>query len=159
QVAVSKSKSCCIRALLLLAVLLTRGLLLADSVEPTSEAKPTVIVVVGAAGEEEFGQHFARWAGLWDKTCQEAGAKHIVIGLKGAGDTNDLVQLQESLAGEQKNSAGELWLVLLGHGTFDGSEARFNLRGPDLTATNLALLLKPFTRTVIVINAFSSSGP
>lgn len=147
------------RTLLLCAALLGPGLLLADSTGAVAEGKPTVIVVVGAAGEDEFGQSFARWAGHWEKTSQEAGAKHITIGLKDPAETNDLAQLQQTLAEEPKSSPGELWLVLLGHGTFDGREARFNLRGPDLTATNLVLLLKPFTRPVAVINAFSSSGP
>ena len=146
-------------ALLLGAVLLNPCRLWADSTDAIAEEKPTVIVVVGAAGDDEYGQNFAKWAGLWEKTSREAGAKYITIGLKDAAATNDLAQLQKTLADEPTNAPGELWLVLLGHGTFDGKEARFNLRGPDLTATNLALLLKPFTRPVAVINAFSSSGP
>src|SRR6185295_18559284 len=98
-------------------------LLLADSVDATAEPKATVIIVVGAAGEDDFAQNFAKWAGLWEKTSQEAGAKHITIGLNSPGATNDLVQLQEALADEPKDARGELWLVLLGHGTFDGKEA------------------------------------
>ena len=31
-----------------------------------------------------------------------------------------------------------LWLVLLGHGSFDTRSARFNLRGPDLSAEQLS---------------------
>ena len=49
--------------------------------------------------------------------------------------------------------------MLIGHGTFDGKEAKFNLRGPDLSATELAAWLKPFRRPVIVINCASSSSP
>ena len=146
-------------ALLLCAALFHPGLLWADSAKAAADEKPTVLVVVGAPGEDEFALTFSQWAGLWEKAGQEAGAKQIVIGLKNPGATNDLVQLQQALADEPKHSGGDLWLVLLGHGTFDGKEAKFNLRGPDLTATNLVLLLKPFTRPVAVINAFSSSGP
>jgi len=49
--------------------------------------------------------------------------------------------------------------VLIGHGTFDGKEGKFNLRGPDLSATELAGELKPFRRPLAVINCASSSGP
>ena len=49
--------------------------------------------------------------------------------------------------------------MLIGHGTFDGKEARFNLRGPDLSATEFAALLKPFSRPVAVINTTAASAP
>src|SRR5205823_1535180 len=29
--------------------------------------QPALIIVVGAAGEEEFGKAFAEWAGLWEQ--------------------------------------------------------------------------------------------
>ena len=34
-----------------------------------------------------------------------------------------------------------LWLVLIGHGTFDGKTARFGLRGPDVTPAEWAVCL------------------
>ncbi len=40
--------------------------------------------------------------------------------------------LRQALDAEAKDGPAELWLVLLGHGTFDGHEARFNLAGDDL---------------------------
>ncbi len=55
----------------------------------------------------------------------------------------DFDRLKQALAAEPKESANELWLVLLGHGTFDGKEAKFNLRGPDFSATELAAWLQP----------------
>jgi hypothetical protein len=48
---------------------------------------------------------------------------------------------------------------LIGHGTFDGKEAKFNLRGPDFSAGELADWLKPFTRPLAVIDTSSSSAP
>jgi len=52
-----------------------------------------------------------------------------------------------------------LWLIFIGHGTFDGKEAKFNLRGPDISADELAAWLKPFHRPLAVINCASSSSP
>jgi hypothetical protein len=52
-----------------------------------------------------------------------------------------------------------LWLVLIGHGTFDGRTAKFNLRGPDLAASDLAEWLRPLPRPVAVIDTTSSSAP
>jgi hypothetical protein len=49
--------------------------------------------------------------------------------------------------------------VLIGHGTFDGKEAKFNLRGPDLSDTELAEWLKPCRRPLAVIDCSSCSAP
>ena len=49
--------------------------------------------------------------------------------------------------------------MLIGHGTFDGREAKFNLRGPDMTDLELSEWLAPYKRPVVVINCASASGP
>ncbi len=120
--------------------------------------KPTVFVVVGAPGEEEYGRQFAEAAAKWERVVSQAQAKLVAIGWKSA-ETNDLARLQAALEAEPKEGAGELWLVLIGHGTFDGKEAKFNVRGPDFTASELAEWLKPFKRPVAVVNCASASGP
>ncbi len=120
---------------------------------------PTVLLVVGAPGEAEFATNFVRQASLWEAVCTRAGAKRITIGLDEGASTNDLERLRQAFEAEPKDGPSELWLVLIGHGTFDGQEAKFNLRGPDLSVTNLALWLKPFHRPVAVINTASASAP
>jgi len=131
----------------------------ASAAESVSNTVPTVLVVVGAPGEEEFGNRFQEWAGQWEKAANLAGAKWIGIGYgKGAG-TNEAVQLTQALQEEPKSGPADLWLVFLGHGTFDGKESKFNLRGPDLSASEVAKLLEPFQRPTAVIAAFASSAP
>ena len=48
---------------------------------------------------------------------------------------------------------------MIGHGTFDGREAKFNLRGPDMSDAELAQWLAPSKRPIVVINCTSGSGP
>jgi hypothetical protein len=67
--------------------------------------------------------------------------------------------LQNILARESKQSDAALWLVLIGHGTFDGRTAKFNLRGPDVSAEDLAEWLQPMLRPLVIINTASSSAP
>jgi hypothetical protein len=121
--------------------------------------QPTAILIVGAPGEAEFGKNFLKWAGQWEETCRQAGVKLVTIGQETNQSAADLERLQQALHDEPKESPAELWLVLLGHGTFDGREAKFNLRGPDFSATELAGWLKPFRRPLAVINTASASGP
>lgn len=52
-----------------------------------------------------------------------------------------------------------LWLVLIGHGTFDGREAKFNVRGPDVSDQDLAAWLRPCRRPFAVIDCTSASAP
>lgn len=121
----------------------------------------TVIVVVGAGGESEFGTNFTNQAKLWEKTCQLAGAKRVTIGIgeEAATGPSDLERVKQALETEAKDGASELWVVLIGHGTFDGRDAKFNLRGPDLTAVDLALWLKPFNRPMAIVDTSSGSAP
>lgn len=119
----------------------------------------TILVLVGAPGEEEYGKQFAQWARQWEAAAKKAQAQAILVGLDTPPRTNDLEHFKAILRQQPKDPPHELWLVLLGHGTFDGREAKFNLRGPDLSATELAALLEPFHRPIALIDASSSSAP
>jgi hypothetical protein len=50
--------------------------------------------------------------------------------------------------------------VLIGHGTFDGKVAKFNVPGPDLTPADFAPLLKSLrSKHVVFVNTASASAP
>jgi hypothetical protein len=123
------------------------------------ESRASVVVVVGAEGTEEYGRQFRQWAGRWEEVTKRGDADLALIGLDQPGEKTDRQQLQDRLADNAFPSTEPLWLVLIGHGTFDGKTARFNLRGPDVSAGELAQWLKPLNRPVAVINCASCSGP
>ncbi|HEY1172634.1 MAG TPA: hypothetical protein VGH19_14795 [Verrucomicrobiae bacterium] len=126
--------------------------------QAASADKPTVFVVVGAAGEEVYGMQFSKWAEQWREAAKKADANFIAVGLE-ADQGKDREELQKKLEIEPKEGAGELWFVMLGHGTFDGREAKFNLRGPDFNSDELTEWLKPFHRPMAVINTSAASAP
>jgi hypothetical protein len=129
------------------------------AVASSSSNATTVILVVGAAGEPEFGSNFIHQADLWQAACARADCRCFTLGLEPESQTNDASLLQQTLAAQPKDGSAQLWLVLIGHGTFDGKEARFNLRGPDVSATDLALWLHSFSRPLVIIDAASCSAP
>lgn len=141
--------------------LILLGLLLAVP----ARAATQLVILVGAQGEPEFGSNFVAQAVQWQRAGQRAAAEVHTLGLSDAPippdskATNDLGRLQDLLDRQPKTGLDELWLVLVGHGTFDGKEARFNLRGPDLSATDLAVMLQPFRRPLAVVNTASASAP
>jgi hypothetical protein len=129
-----------------------------SSLAQTNEQR-TLVVVLGAAGESEYGEQFSAWADLWKQAAAKGGLQTSVIGEDTNNPETDLTQLLKVLTNEVAKPAGELWIVFIGHGTYDGHAAKFNLRGPDISATDLATVLKPCQRSLAVIDCASASGP
>jgi hypothetical protein len=136
-------------------LLVPAGAALAQEAPPAP--RTSVIVVVGAAGEDQFGEEFSTWARQWEEAAAKAGAQCTVIGREEAPPTHR-DRLREALAAQAAESTEALWLVMLGHGTWDGRNAKFNLRGDDVSAEELTQWLAPIRRPVAVVAGFSSSG-
>jgi len=121
--------------------------------------RPTVLLVVGAAGEEEYGRAFTQWADRWADAAKKGGADLVEVGRDAADPERDKERLQVALSKAAKEPARPLWLVMIGHGTHDGREAKFNLRGPDVTDAELAAWLAPCKRPLAVVDCSSASAP
>lgn len=133
------------------AILLLPSLVLADD-------HPLVVIVVGAEGTPEYGQQFRQWAERWQAAAKQGPTESVTIGLDESGQSPDRELLQQRLT-DQPDDERPLWLVLIGHGTFDGKQARFSLRGEDITPENLSEWLKPSERRpVAIVNCSSCSG-
>ncbi|MDC0936867.1 hypothetical protein OAS39_11325 [Pirellulales bacterium] len=130
-------------------------------VSPASADAPrqTVILVLGAPGSEQFAETHRQWSHAWQQAAEAGAAKVITIGDDDDVADSDRGRLARILNEQQEGTLDVLWLVLIGHGTYDGQAAKFNLRGPDLTASELAEQLAALTTPTVVINCASSSGP
>lgn len=117
-----------------------------------------VLVVVGAEGTPEYGKKFQEQVDAWKAASEKAAVKFEVIGTA-EEKIDDAKQLEERLKAQHGKTGGALWLVFIGHGTFDGRVAKFNLRGADLTPTQLADWLKPVKRELVFIDTTSASAP
>lgn len=152
----------CRTACFVLLLLLIGGLTSVDARadETARNVTPTTIVVIGASGAEQYESTFAEWADRWIAAATKAGHHIVVIGREeGSADQSDRQRLRDAISDAGKTTGVELWLVMIGHGTFDRREARFNLRGPDVSARELADWLKPIDRPMTIINSASASAP
>jgi hypothetical protein len=71
-------------------------------------------------------------------------------------------EIDKALAGFAMAAAPDdvVYVVLFGHGSYDGSSARFNLPGPDMTAADFNTRLRKLpARNVVFVDTSSSSGP
>ena len=125
----------------------------------TAGDAPSVLIVVGAVGESDYQTNFVKQAVAWTAACERASARHTLLDGTDGTLTNQLERLRSALIAEPKTGTAPFWLVLIGHGTFNGQVARLNLVGPDLSETDLAAALASFERPLVVINAASASAP
>jgi len=118
-----------------------------------------ILLVVGASGTPEYAEQFEQWAARWNEVAKNSQTPIQMIGRDAEGKMNDRERLQAAIASVSPDGAAPLWLVMIGHGTFASGVAKFNLRGPDVSATELAQWLTPQQRPVVIVNCASASGP
>ncbi len=152
---VAPPKGIGVRIGLLLATLLLPG----PAASLSGQHRQSVLVVVGAPGEEEYASQFQSWTDRWREAAAQAGADFGTIGLGPTNTAPDHDLLERKLAELNVDSKDPAWLVFVGHGTYSGEEAKFNLRGPDVSDLELATWLQPFRRPLAVIQCASASGP
>jgi len=129
-----------------------------------------LLVITGVEGDAQHGEMFHRWAtGLIDVVMQKYGVPESRISylaekpdrdsrrISGRSTRENVERVFKEMA-ERARPDDDVFIVLFGHGSFDGSESRFNLPGPDLTATDYAALLDRFRAKVVFVNTSSSSG-
>jgi hypothetical protein len=116
------------------------------------------VTVAGLGGEPEYEQRFAGLAKEIDGLLRQSSGAARIETLSGPAATKAKVtEVLQSMA-RAANAQDGLVVMLIGHGTFDGSEYKFNLPGPDLSASELAGLLDKFPGQQLVVNMTSASG-
>jgi len=123
------------------------------------DANKFALIINGAGGDQAYAKQFEQW------TTQLRSALSDRYGF----DTQNVVVLQNAKAtdvkstfaklGTQLDATNVLFVFLIGHGSYDGKEAKFNLVGPDLSASEYNALLSSLpTKRIVLYNMASASG-
>ncbi len=125
------------------------------------------LIVSGASGGPQYAERYDRWrSGLVAALRAQPGFRHdhllvlaetAVVGVGRASREGVRDAIRE--LGGRMDGESVLFILLLGHGTFDGQDARFNLVGPDLTAAEWAALVEPLPGRLIFVNTTAASTP
>jgi hypothetical protein len=117
------------------------------------------VTVAGLGGEPDYEQRFTANANDLDKLFKESGSSAHVYTLTGTQATRaHLTETLTSIAHDAKPE-DDFMLMLIGHGSFDGTDYKFNLVGPDITAAELADLCDRIpAKRQLIVNATSASG-
>ena len=126
------------------------------------------LVITGASGGDTYAQKYLAWRVQFTTTLRETfhyAPDHIIALAETESDrvqTATREHVQRVLADLRKRMTkdDQLLVLLVGHGTsLDGDEAKFNLVGPDLTATEWAALIKPIPGRIVFVNTTAASFP
>ena len=117
------------------------------------------VIVAGLGGEPDYDQRFTAAAKDLDRIFKSEGPTAHVSTLSGAQST---VANLKSALGEVAHQAkpdDDFVLILIGHGSYDGVEYKFNLVGPDMTAGEIAALCDSIaSHRQLIVDTTSSSG-
>ena len=118
-----------------------------------------VVTIAGLGGEPDYDQRFAGNAKDIDRVFTSEGEQFHSITITGADATKaKLTATLQQVAAEAK-ADDDFVLIMIGHGTFDGFEYKFNLVGPDISGDDLAELCDKIpSKRQLIINTTSASG-
>jgi hypothetical protein len=121
------------------------------------QAATYYVTVTGLGGEQEYVVRFSMLGNEIDKALKSSGADAKVTTLQNA--TKDQVRGAFNQISREAKPDDALVFMLVGHGSFDGAEYKINLKGPDLSAAELAALMDHVpAKRQLVVNMTSASG-
>ncbi len=119
------------------------------------------VTVAGLGGEPDYEQRFTMLATDVDKILRTGPqTDKTVVTLKGADATKTKMEAALNQIAGQAKPADAFVLMLIGHGTFDGTDYKFNLPGPDISGAELVGLLNKIQagRQLVVDMTSASDG-
>jgi hypothetical protein len=123
------------------------------------EAGTYCVTVAGLGGEPDYEQRFTAAANDVDRLMKGSGGDVHAFTLAGSDATRARLQETLGVVARQAKPEDDFVLVLIGHGSFDGVEYKFNLVGPDISASELAALCDRIAaKRQLVVNTTSASG-
>jgi hypothetical protein len=131
-----------------------------------SAAERYAVIVAGVAGGEKYAEQQQKWraelATVLKSRFAFADDNIVVLDPDSTGSSRANAENVRRVLGDLRRRLTRddtLLVVLLGHGTFDGADAKFNLVGPDLSAGEWKGLLEGVPGRMVVVNTTESSFP
>jgi hypothetical protein len=122
-----------------------------------ARAETFYFTIAGLGGEAEYEQRFTGWATELDKILKSEPSAQVIT-LSGPQATRANIEAKLGDLAKQTKADDRLVLMLIGHGSFDEADYKFNIPGPDITATELASLLDKIPAQQAIIDMTSASG-
>jgi len=131
-------------------------------------AERYALIITGASGGDTYQQKYDRWRATFLSTLRERfGYENDRLLVLSETDSEGVQQATRAnvqrVLGELRRKLtkdDQLLVLLIGHGTsMDGEDAKFNLVGPDMSATEWADLLRPIAAKLVFVDTTGASFP
>ena len=118
-----------------------------------------VVVIEGLGGEDRYVEQFAGQVTAIESAASAlTTAGRVRVFRSGEYSRDSVIEYFAELNGSLR-ADDRLAVFLIGHGSYDDHEYKFNLAGPDLTGGDLATMLdEAVAGTQLLVNTGSSSG-
>jgi hypothetical protein len=134
-------------------------LLLMCSFTLHARAATYYMIVAGLGGERDYDQRFTSAANDLDRIFRSTGPAAHVDTLKGSEATAAQFKGTMTTIAQVAKPDDDFVLILIGHGSFDGVEYKFNLVGPDVTAAEIAAMCDRIrSHRQLIVDTTSASG-
>jgi len=137
------------------------GLAVAACMQPDpARAEAFFVVVSGIGGQPEYEQAFAEYAGaIGESARRTVGTSNNVTVLSGEQASRENFEQALTKLADAAGAADSIAVMLLGHGSYDGEEYKFNLPGRDMSGAEIKALLDLLpAENQLIVNATSASG-
>jgi Peptidase C13 family len=130
------------------------------SLGAVARADTHAVIIAGLGGESQYEQRFRNQATSLAQAAEKlTGDKARVSVLSAEKADRESVRRQLRTLAANAKREDQVLIVLIGHGSYDGEDYRFNLPGPDLTASELGALFDQIpARDQLIVNSTSASG-
>lgn len=133
---------------------------------PVAAQERYAVIVSGASGGPPYAAQYDRWSGDLSRVLGEqfkfsASAITVLADSPQPDVAATAANVRKVFTSLRDYTTRDdlVLIVLVGHGTFDGIDAKFNLVGPDLESAEWAALLRPLRARLVVVNTASASFP
>ena len=134
-------------------------LLLMLTLPVTVLAESTVVIVEGLGGNELYAAAFSEQTAAIETAVATLQPRPAVRVFRDAEANREAVLAYLATLGESMTARDQLHVYLVGHGSFDDEEYKFNIPGPDLTDQDLLAAFDAIpSGNQIVVNTSSASG-
>src|SRR5438552_12470354 len=117
------------------------------------------VTVAGLPGDTDYEQRYTTAATEIDKVLKASGAAVHVFTLTGGDATRARFYDVMAQVAHEARPDDDFILTLIGHGSYDSVEYKFNLVGPDVSAADIARVCNAVqSKRQLIVDTTSSSG-
>jgi hypothetical protein len=133
---------------------------------PAMAGQRFALIVAGASGGPEYVAQYERWTSdlstsLIQNLKFDPALVTVLSDSSRSSSASSAANVRRAIAATASRMTRDdlLLIVLIGHGTFDGTDAKFNLVGPDLESSEWSDLLRQLPGRLVVVNTAAASFP